>query len=127
MAVRKQIKEALELIENNKEKRSAIIWQLKFQKTILQQKYSDKTVYNFSRKGAHNKYVDRSLSELIGKLKKILDESLKKPQKERERRGVPLFVGKGIEHKFEDNTYKGRVVSVVPGYPEWYNVVYDNY
>ncbi|XP_060582463.1 uncharacterized protein LOC132738872 [Ruditapes philippinarum] len=121
-----QINEALGIIKSNKDKRAALIWQLKFRKTILQQKYHDKTVYNFSKKGTDNKYKDLTISELKDNLKKLLDESFKGPHSERERRGVPLLVGKRIEHQFQDETYIGRVISVVPGYPDWYNVVYDN-
>ena len=42
----------------------------------------------------------------------------------------PVLVGKSIDHQFiEDGQtvqYTGRVVSQVSGFPEWYNVVYDN-
>ena len=51
---------------------------------------------------------------------------MKRPTTENKRRGVPLLVGKKIEHTFTDDTYTGRVISVVPGYPDWYNVVYDD-
>ena len=43
---------------------------------------------------------------------------------------IPLLVGKRIEQRFLQNdmpmTYYGRVISQVPGFPEWYNVVYDD-
>ena len=41
-----------------------------------------------------------------------------------------LLTGKIIKHKFESNGelkfYKGRVISQVPGFPEWFNVVYND-
>jgi hypothetical protein len=40
--------------------------------------------------------------------------------------GSPLLVEKRIKHSFEDGVYSGRVVSVVPGFPKWFNVKYDN-
>ena len=34
---------------------------------------------------------------------------------------------KNIKHKFDDRIwYNGKVISQVPGYPAWYNVVYEN-
>ena len=43
--------------------------------------------------------------------------------------GSTLFVGGGIGH-FQIKLgisvpYLGRVISTVPGYPQWYNVIYD--
>ena len=39
--------------------------------------------------------------------------------------GKPLLVGKKVEHLFADgNWYKGRVMSVVPGFPDWYNITH---
>ena len=41
------------------------------------------------------------------------------------RKGTPSILGN--KHKFDDGIwYSGKVISQVPGYPEWYNVVYDN-
>ena len=38
------------------------------------------------------------------------------------------LTGKYIKHKFDDEIwYSGIVISQVPGYPAWYNVVYDNH
>ena len=39
------------------------------------------------------------------------------------------LVGRRIDHRFMEDkqlvTYSGKVVSTVPGFPEWFNVVYD--
>ena len=39
-------------------------------------------------------------------------------------------MGKRIDYQFTEDerlvTYSGKVVSTVPGFPEWFNVVYDN-
>ena len=39
------------------------------------------------------------------------------------------LVGKLVKHRFEDKGklrfFKGRVISQVPGFPEWFNIVYD--
>jgi len=41
-----------------------------------------------------------------------------------------MFIGQRIKQYFMENDirtpYVGRVVSYVPGYPEWMNVVYDD-
>ena len=43
---------------------------------------------------------------------------------------VDDLVGKSVVHRFlEDEqlvTYNGRVLSTVLGFPEWFNIVYDN-
>jgi hypothetical protein len=70
--------------------------------------------------------TDFSLEQLVENLKKLLDEALKGPCNERTRRDTPLLVGKRISHTFEDGSYLGKVISVVPSYLDWYNVVYDN-
>lgn len=45
---------------------------------------------------------------------------------EKQNEGVPLLVGKRIKHRFSDgNEYKGVVISVVPGFGDWYNVKYE--
>ena len=37
------------------------------------------------------------------------------------------LTGKNIKHKFDDRIwYSGNVISQVPGYQAWYNVVYEN-
>ena len=37
------------------------------------------------------------------------------------------LIWKNIKHKFDDRIwYSGKVISKVPGYPLWYNVVYDS-
>ena len=37
------------------------------------------------------------------------------------------FTGINFKHKCDDGIwYSGKVFSQVPGYPAWYNVVYDN-
>ena len=45
---------------------------------------------------------------------------------------VPLLTGKRVHHTFNeshdisDTTYSGTVISQVPGFPSWYNIVYDD-
>ena len=123
---KESIDEAIGTLKSKKEKREAVMWQLKFRKVIFEQKHNDKTIYNFSRKGSNNKHIDLTVGELTENLIKLLEDSMKRPTTENQQRGVPLLVGKKIEHTFTDDTFTGRVISVVPGYPDWYNVVYDD-
>lgn len=37
----------------------------------------------------------------------------------------PLFVDRKIPHTFHDGEYVGRVISAVPGFPQWFNVIYE--
>lgn len=61
---------------------------------------------------------------------KLIQETLTVQTREKEIVGIPLLVGKDIEHKFVDGKderlYKGKVISVVPGFSQWYNVKYEN-
>jgi hypothetical protein len=43
-----------------------------------------------------------------------------------ERRTISLLVGKHIKHTFAESVYHGKVISQVPGFPAWLNVVYDD-
>ena len=38
---------------------------------------------------------------------------------------MPLLVGKKIRHIFQEDSYVGKVISTVPGFPEFYNIIYD--
>lgn len=37
-----------------------------------------------------------------------------------------FLVGKYVKHTFTDQVYAGKVVSVVPGFCDWYNIKYEN-
>lgn len=37
----------------------------------------------------------------------------------------PLFVDRKMSHTFHDGEYVGRVISAVPGFPQWFNVIYE--
>lgn len=75
----------------------------------------------FSEKGK-----EHSVEKLKNNLLSLIDISLKSPDP----LNKSVLRGKRIRHYFWKNgdrePYDGRVVSVVPGYPEWLNVVYDN-
>ena len=120
-----QIEEGLENLNTETEKRNALQSQLRFRKNVLKQKHDDKHVYNFSRKNEQGKYIKLSIEQLQNNVLSLIQETLSEPTVERATTTVPLLVGKDIDHTFADGqTYRGTVISMVPGFNEWYNVKY---
>ena len=113
----------LQTIKSVTEKKKALKIQLNFRKNVLEQKYPDKTVFQVSGKGKAY-----TVGELTANLKKLISSALDIQRKNPEESGLNL-IGKRIRHYFMVDgvrtQYRGRVVSTVPGYPEWFNVVYD--
>jgi hypothetical protein len=69
-----------------------------------------------------------SIEVLTKNVKKlIVDASSKCANKESQRKSsrMPLLVGKKIRHIFQEDSYVGKVISTVPGFPEFYNIIYD--
>lgn len=93
----------------------------------MKQKHAIKGLFNFSRKLPTGKYEKFTLTELKDNLLTLVHCTLATPTHEIASEGIPLLVNKKIEHKFSDGVvYKGNVISVVPGFPHWYNVQYEN-
>ena len=43
-----------------------------------------------------------------------------------EKENIPFLAGKRVSHVFKDGAvYTGKVIGSVPGFPSWYNIVYD--
>ncbi|KAK3106600.1 hypothetical protein FSP39_023288 [Pinctada imbricata] len=122
-----QMDEGVSHLQGEKEICSALQAQLKFRKTVLKQSHEDKKVFNFSVKSESGKYVKLTSSELKENLKKLIKKAAEGLTTEQEKTGQPLLVGKKVEHTFaKDDVYRGEVISVVPGFPEWYNIKYEN-
>lgn len=122
-----QVNEALQRLQTDSEKREALKAQLRFRKLVLKQRHSDSKVYNFTRKGESGKYLALPLEELKQNVNTLIEECLREETPEKQHQeGIPLLVGKHVKHKFSDGIeYKGYVISVVPGFGDWYNVKYD--
>lgn len=117
---RDQVGTILEEIPGVSEKRKALISQIRFRQKVLKQSVSDKKIYHVIEKGkAHS--IDK-LTENVLKLIKDAGEGV---GSERKSQNVPLFVGKRVVHTFEDGKWNGRVISVVQGFPDFYNIIYD--
>ena len=106
-------------------KKEALKIQLKFRKNVLQQQYSDTSVYHFSKKGVGQ----FSSTILKGNLLKLIEDAWKVTPPISSSPGDPILVGKQVQHRFSENKeivlYTGTVVSQVPGFQDWYNIVYD--
>ena len=116
----------LRLAKSETQKKEALKTQLRFRKTVLQQVYPvNKDVYKFSKKGEGQFNSAKLTSHLIQLINATHHASPSSNST-----SEPVLVGKSIDHQFiEDGQivqYSGRVVSQVSGFPEWYNVVYDN-
>ena len=110
----------LEGMQSETQKRAAVKAQLRFRKTVLQQEAPD-SLYRFSskEKGQFNS------QQLHNNLVKLIEDA------EGKNSPVSSLTGKAIKHQFEESNgkhkqYKGRVISQVPGFPDWFNVVYTN-
>ena len=125
-----QIKEGLNRLTSEKEKRDALESQIRFRKNVLKQKHTNKKIFNFSYKNANEKYVKLTLKQLESNVKALIEDTLGEETVETKSHGVPLLVGKSVKHQFKEGesnlkAYKGKVISVVPGFPNWYNIKYE--
>ncbi|CAC5368053.1 unnamed protein product [Mytilus coruscus] len=102
------------------EKRKALISQIRFRQKVLKQVVVDKKLYFVSEKGKA-----LPLEKLKSNVIKLIVDATEGPSEERVARDVPLFVGKKVLHTFKEGKWNGRVLSVVKGFPEFYNIVYD--
>ena len=126
------INNGLKLCKSETQKRQAIKSQLRFRKTVLEQIYdADKDIYKFSTK--HKGQLNSTA--LKDNLLKLINAAANQCSSGCTGSDSPLvsdinLVGKRINHQFTEDerlvTYSGKVVSTVPGFPEWFNVVYDN-
>lgn len=118
-----QVDSYLSAMKSESKKRIALKAQLRFRKTVLQQKPPDDSVYKFSskEKGQYNsQLLCKNLLQLITDAESG-DTSTSTTSL--------VLTGKSIEHKFKETDgtikpYNGKVISQVPGFPDWYNVVY---
>ena len=107
-------------MKTDSEKKKALKCQLQFRKLILEQK-ADKRMFQLSEKG--KQYSVNKLTENVKELVRSALNIHKEPIHS-------MFVGKRVVHyQLVENVrtpFHGFVISVVPGYPQWHNVTYDN-
>ncbi|CAG2254242.1 unnamed protein product [Mytilus edulis] len=69
----------------------------------------------------------KTVLELTNQVLELIEQSKQGDTVEVSQEGdMPVLIGKNINHQFEDGVYKGKVVSVVPGFRKWYNVKYED-
>ena len=115
-----QVDSNLESLRSESQKREALKAQLRFRKTVLLQEASE-TLFRFSAKGK-GQFTSQVLRTNLVELIKSAGEIESSPSS---------WAGKMINHRFKESNgkykcYKGKIISQVPGFPEWFNVVYDN-
>lgn len=108
-------------ISSKGEQLKALKSQILFRKVVLNQPVTDKKLYQFSSKETGTYSVD----VLKQHLKELLDSALNDNTITED-----FLVGHRVRHKFEtENGYAwfvGRVISTVPGFSSWYNIVYED-
>lgn len=121
-----QVYSELSGIKTETKKRNALKAQLRFRKTVLKQT-ADESLYKFSSK-EKGQFSSQVLCQHL--LKLISDAECHSDHEAISSTEDTDLTGKCILHNFENSDgvikpYKGRVISQVPGFSEWYNVVYD--
>ena len=114
----------LRSITKTTEKRKALIAQLRFRQNVLKQYVKDKKIFNASVKGKA-----LSIEALTENVKKLIEEAASKDVSENiQQRSsrMPILVGKKIRHTFNEGTFTAKVISTVPGFPDYYNLIYDS-
>ena len=79
--------------------------------------------------GKHVRTWKELRDSLLGLINAALcaDTSVSISKNTREREKLPMLIGKTVNHTFADGmTYRGRVISQVPGFCSWFNIKYDN-
>ena len=124
-----EIDEKLSTIKTQKEKLEALKVQINFRKSVLEQPVSDKHLLQFSSKETGN----FSVAQLTENVKALVEGAhlIVANRCNSAEGGTHMLVGKRVQHRFVDENeeivwYGGDVISQVPGFPEWFNITYDD-
>lgn len=127
-----QVDSGLHSITSETQKRAALKVQLRFRKVVLQQEAED-GLYRYSSKEKGQYNSSKLRENLIVLLNKAIDTDLLAtgPGARVENSSSLSLTGKRIKHRFEveggkKKFFHGNVISQVPGFPEWFNVVYND-
>ena len=112
----------LRAMKSETRKCKALKAQLRFRKKVLEQQHPDDSIFNFSSKERGNFNSQLLRQNLL----KLIQEAKSCPMPTSS--GTTTLADRDIEHNFEADgcikAYKGKVIAQVPGFSEWYNVVY---
>ncbi|XP_060557311.1 uncharacterized protein LOC132717769 [Ruditapes philippinarum] len=128
-----EVENMLASYQSEIEKVEALKAQLKFRKEVLNQVAETKSQFNLTKgmKGS-KKRKKLTVDELKENLINIVKQALVKDRENDEE--IHILVGKRVRHRFEEVTdgkkmykwYNGRIISQVPGFREWFNIIYDS-
>ena len=124
------IDDGLALLTSETKKKEALKAQIRFRKTVLQQPSEEADVFKFSKQGSqfNSSKLRDNLVKLLDAAQALSTEHSHKDHVNMDKEDLSYLVGKHIKNKFSEDgqliTYSGRVISQVPGFPNWFNVVY---
>lgn len=82
----------------------------------------DKVIFKASSKGK-----PLSIEQLTANVRKLIEDEATLNDKTQPKQSPPPFlVGKKVKHIFNEGVFTGRVINTVPGFPDFFNIVYDN-
>ena len=118
-----QVDSALRAMKSETQKRTALKAQIRFRKVLLKQAPTNESTYKFSSK-EKGQFTSETLKDNLLSLIQVHDVATEHSSS----MSSCNLEGKTIKHLFEvdgkQKTFTGKVISQVPGFPEWYNVVY---
>ncbi|XP_052268392.1 uncharacterized protein LOC127869771 [Dreissena polymorpha] len=98
------------------DKIKALKAQLRFRKNVLHQIPSDKSKFNFSKKGK-----DFTVNELTANLKELVTQAIVADDDSQKH----ILVGKRVRHRFIKDGQSKWYTGKVPSFPDWFNIMYD--
>ena len=122
---REQVDEKLGAIKTKKDKVKALKVQLDFRKKVLEQSHSDKDIFFITKQSKQLpvEVIYENLCKLLSSAQLVITPGTLSTN-------CQSLIGKEIHHRWKDQDgeerwYKGKVLSLVPGTTEWFNVKYD--
>ena len=122
---KEQVNKQLSKLKTKKEKVKALKAQLDFRKKVLEQTHTEKDIFFITKQSKQLpvEVISENLCKLLSSAHLINTPSTVATN-------CQSLIGREIYHRWKDEDgeerwYKGRVLSLVPGTTEWYNVKYD--
>ena len=119
-----QVDENLRKLKTKKDKVKALKVQLDFRKKVLEQFHSEKDIFFVTKKSKQLpvEVIRDNLCKLLNCTQSVVPSGTAAT--------CQSLIGKEILHKWKDEDgqerwYKGRVLSLVPGTTDWFNIKYD--
>ena len=122
----------------NNERHTALKNQIKFRRQILHQHIDGDKKFFFSDDGKPKPWqqIRDHLFKFIDAAQSVTEgQSVQTTVAHEESVAIPLLVGKTVKHYMHNEIeyggielvpYTGKVISQVPGFPEWFNIVYKD-